>query len=143
VLRRYADPQQFFNSTAAGSCDKQARAAGLKHTPWTRTGRNSQGMTNAMAELLRNATMGVSPGLKFCRRCKGMVSNVESWEYRRDAGGDLLNGDDAYVDADNDMIDPVRGIIATNFLQRLHAAAQVVEPVPYESPLIRGRSGST
>ena len=42
--------------------------------------------------------------------CKGFISNMESWKNKTNAQGELVAGDDAYEDRDNDLIDGALGI---------------------------------
>ena len=122
VRRMYADPQAFFNNTAQGSCHRQAINAGLRFHPWPSTVKaGAQGMVEAVRQRLINATKANlpegTPYLRICRRCKGLIMEMQNWSYRRTATGELPQGDDAYEDRTNDGIDVIKGIVASGFLR--------------------------
>lgn len=120
VRMMFADPQQWFNKTAAGSCDQQARECGLKFHPWSRTITiGSQGMVEAVRQLLVNGakTPEVSPYIKVCRNCTNTITEFQTWAYKRTASGELPAGDDAFVDANNHSMDVIKGMVSSGIFR--------------------------
>lgn len=118
ILRMYADPQQFWDKTATGSCDKQARDCDMRFTPWPRTATSgAQGMVESVRQLLVNTGKAKPPYLKVCRRCVSTIEEFQTWSYKRTSNGDLPNGDDAYVDSSNHAMDVIKGVISSGFFR--------------------------
>jgi hypothetical protein len=49
--------------------------------------------------------------LQVFENCVGFIGNMESWKNKTNTQGEILQGDDAYEDRDNDLIDPALGIL--------------------------------
>ena len=126
LFRAFADPQAFFSDTAAGNCNAQARAVGMKFLPWPRTLTGEvEGRIDSLRQLFLNTVLKENgklpvgtPYIRICRRCEGLIGNLRAWNFKRSRTGDLLKGDKAYVDADNDAIDALLGGISTGLLTR-------------------------
>lgn len=55
------------------------------------------------------------PMLQVFEGCTGFIGNMESWQNKVNAKGELVEGDDAYFDRDNDCIDPAMGTMDEEF----------------------------
>jgi phage terminase large subunit len=77
-------------------------------TPWPRTGGNEETMVERVRERLRQGKLKVFPN------CTNTINEFQSWSYKRSAKGELMPGEDKFEDKNNDAMDCVKGVIATN-----------------------------
>lgn len=83
---------------------------GLHFQPWPgKVGK----IVQDHVELLRQWLVMPNP-LQIFDDCPGIINNFESWTNKKTATGELPEGDDRYVDLDNDGLDGLMGIVATN-----------------------------
>lgn len=113
VRQQWGDPHEFFSNRAQGkSLNSQVKALGMKSfNPWAN--QPKQAMVAVLADLLMNTVRSREGTRKIyvMRRCMGVIAEFQSWEFKKNAKGELLNGDDAYVDANNDLMDPIIGMV--------------------------------
>ncbi len=76
-----------------------------------------QAMVSNLADLLMNTVRGKGRKIYVMRRCVGVISEFQSWEFKKNAKGELLKGDDAYEDANNDLLDPIIGMCNMSLLR--------------------------
>lgn len=128
VRRYYADPQHCFSQTAQApkSIASQAKECGITLTPWPRTGGNEESMVERVRERLRQGR------LKVFSTCVNTINEFQSWSYKRSAKGELMPGEDKFEDRNNDAMDVVKGVIATNPLHNVSRITVVGEKPPRE-----------
>lgn len=111
--------------------------------PWQAAeGKGKQSQVEAVRALLLKPD---DKRLQIFETCVGVISEFESWKNKTDAKGELLAGDDAYEDCNNDAMDAIMGIVADNPKFVPTKAPVVFDPDQLE--LMRkflkpGRSGS-
>lgn len=108
-VRRYADPQHAFSRTAQSpkTIAQQWREQGFSLMPWPRST-----SVETMVEAVRKRLIDVK--LKVFSTCRATIMEMQSWSYKRTARGELPAGDDQYEDRENDAIDVIKGVVATN-----------------------------
>lgn len=122
----YADPQGAKARTMAGaglSIITQFKNEGLYFSAWPATGSNAQAMVEAIRTSLRQRKIFV------CSNCVGLIENFQTFSYKRSASGELPKGDDAYVDANNDALDALKGAVALK-LKHKTQTGQVIDRRP-------------
>jgi hypothetical protein len=124
IRRKFGDPHEFFSRRAQGeSCAVQASNAGLgTFTPWA--AQEKTAMVNAYRQLLQNSVTLAQTGqrkgvcLYVMRRCKNTIMEHQSWAFKKNAKGELPEGDEKYEDANNHLVgDPLVGMVATGQLK--------------------------
>lgn len=108
VTARYADPQHAFSSTAQSPRTIAQQLKDLGAGTWTRWPRSTD--KEPMVERVRQYL--IDDRLRVFGTCPNVVSELQSWRYKRDARGQMTGGDDQYVDADNHAIDVICGLLA-------------------------------
>lgn len=136
VRRWYGDPHEFFSARAQGeSCAAQARKAGLpSFFPWAN--QPKQAMVNSFRQLLINTCTYKSTGNRtgpcfyITENCVNGIMELQAWAFKKNAKGELVTGDDQYVDADNHLIgDPVVGMVSTGGLKWMDPGKHGIEIV--------------
>jgi len=67
----------------------------------------------AQVEAVRDLLLRDRP-LQVFDHCTGIIGEFESWKNKTNTKGELLAGDDAYEDKNNDAMDAICGIVAEN-----------------------------
>lgn len=105
IDQRYGDPQTVFSHTAGdpeGLASQWSRL-GIRIAPGPRS-TDAERMVERVRERL------VAGTLKVFATCRDLIDEFQSWRYKRNAKGEQLKGDDQYEDANNDLLDGVRGL---------------------------------
>lgn len=112
VRRYYGDPHEMFSTRAQNtkSCAAQALERGLRFIPWANQGKTA--MVNAFRQLLINTVRGEGRKVYIMRRCVNTIMELQSWAFKRNSDGTRRDGDDAYEDKNNHLIDGIVGILA-------------------------------
>lgn len=107
---RYGDPQHVFSKTAQSprSLSEQWRDCGYQLTPWPLTKGNEETMVEAVRSRLDDGSFVVF------NSCRHTIMGFQSWCYKRTVGGEMMGGKDKFEDRNNDEMDVVKGVIATN-----------------------------
>lgn len=83
----------------------------LHFRPWQAAeGAGKQAQVESIRLLLINEKLP----LLVWDTCVGVISEFETWRNKTDIKGELLKGDDAYEDKNNDAMDAIMGIVAAN-----------------------------
>lgn len=115
VLRYYGDPNEMFSSRAQGkSCADQAKLYGYRFVPWPA---DKGSAFDAGVEAIRHALVS-DPGLLISPRCTGLIGNFQSWAFKTNSSGEMIEGADKYEKANDHALDCLRGCIQSQFLQR-------------------------
>lgn len=106
-----ADPRRVFAQSDLGDgqsiYDRFLKDHGIRFEPYPR----KQGKeVQQQVEGLRLAIIDKDKPLQVWSNCTGTISNFQSWRFKRNAAGEMGEGDDAYEDKDNDIIDPLLGL---------------------------------
>ncbi len=133
VRRWYGDPHEFFSKRAQGeSCAIQAKKAGLpSFVPWAN--QQKQAMVNSFRQLLINTTVykttgkRIGPCFYITENCVNGIMELQTWAFKRNAKGELPPGDDAYVDADNHIIDCLVGMASTGGIKWVEPGSRSIE----------------
>ncbi len=80
----------------------------LYFRPWRAT--QGSGKQSSVEKLRVRLTAPAKQRLQVFETCVGFISNMETWKNKTNAKGELLTGDDAYEDRDNDLLDPAMGV---------------------------------
>jgi phage terminase large subunit len=112
VRSYYGDPQHAFSRTAQSPKSIAEQFAEcrwpVRLMRWPRS-TNKEAMVEGVRELLR------TDRLKVSSECRATIREFQTWAYRRTPGGELPKGDDQFEDRDNDCMDVVCGVVATDF----------------------------
>ncbi len=77
--------------------------------PWQAAeGRAKQAQVEAVRDMLL-----ADPPLQVFSTCTGVIGEFESWKNKTNTRGELVEGDDAYEDRNNDAMDAICGIVAS------------------------------
>ena len=117
VTQFYGDPYGAFRQVAEApmSIQEQLSEVGIDLEPWPRaSGADVTAGVNLMRERLSRSRDGADGGLYIFNTCENTISEFENWKYKRKADGSQPLGDDAYVDAFNDLLDGIRGAVVLN-----------------------------
>lgn len=133
VRRWYGDPHEFFSNRAQGdSCAIQAKKAGLPmFVGWAN--QQKQAMVNSLRQLLINTvtykTTGkrIGPCFFITDNCVSGIAEFQTWSFKKNSQGELLAGDDAYVDADNHIMDCLCGMVSTSGIKWVDGAGKGIE----------------
>ena len=108
--RRYGDPQHAFNSTAQSipTIADQAAEEGIILEPWPRTMNNANELQ--MIEAMRSLIC--AGRLKVFKTCINTINEMQSWSWKKRADGSRPDGEDVPEDRNNDLMDPLKGMIA-------------------------------
>ena len=111
VTRVYIDPRHGFSRTAQSvkTIAEQFKENGIECVGYPAA---AGSVTEASVSDHRRAIIDAT--FKVCRRCVNCIAEHQSWSYKRTASGDVPVGDDAYVDSNNDLLDPIMGWERTN-----------------------------
>lgn len=129
ILRHFGDPNEVDSDASQGpSVAKQALKMGADSIRFQDWPRQAGRAFEAGVEMIRTLLLG-RPGtgkhyLRICKRCKGLRSNMTSWNYAKNRAGEVVEGAEKYQKGDDHGIDCVRGGISSNFLQSMWAATQ-------------------
>ena len=140
TIRKYfGDPQYIFSRTAASPRSIQEQFRKSKHPitfyGWPRTG------TGALQMVEDVRTSLVKKRLKVCRHCVETIREFQSWSYKRNSAGLQLNGDDAFVDADNHAMDVVKGLVALRLEKLSRGGVLVYQTAPAKERFPLGGPG--
>jgi hypothetical protein len=110
LIRRYGDPQHAFNSTAQSipTIAEQAAEEGIILEPWPRTMNNANELQ--MIEAVR--TLICAGRLKVFKPCVNTINELQAWSWKKHADGSRPDGDDVPEDRNNDLMDPLKGMVA-------------------------------
>lgn len=85
----------------------------LHFRPWKAAeGKAKQSQVEGVRSLLINTIQQRPKKLRVFHTCTGVIGEFESWKNKEDAHGQLLAGDDAYEDRNNDAMDCLCGAVA-------------------------------
>jgi hypothetical protein len=123
VLGYYGDPQKIDAETQEAngvSIRAQMKGLGLNFSLWPRTGRDIDNQVEAVRKRLIDRTV------EIFKPCRWLISEFQSWRYKRNAKGEMLSGDDQFEDKNNNALDCIRGAVA----QGLHYEPSRVTLIP-------------
>lgn len=114
VVDWLADPNGCFarrqESSGRTISDQMYYDHGLRFRKWP----VAQGAAKtAQVEGVRLALTHYARPLQVFRSCWNIISEFQSWAFKRNTDGSVPQGDDAYEDRNNDAMDCLMGIIAT------------------------------
>lgn len=107
VLKTFADPQEAWSRRMQQPrpIAQQFEDCGIRVQQWPRSTDKQ-----AMVENVRKYLMDGK--LKIFRPCAFSISELQSWQFKRNAKGEQLSGDDQYEDRNNHAIDVMCGVLA-------------------------------
>lgn len=124
VIARFADPRDGWKHTQGQPVplNQQLQDQGLGYfEKWPAAQRDAK---TAQVENVRRYL--VEGRLKVFRNCTHLVQEFQSWSFKRDTRGNQLTGDDQYEDRNNDALDTLMGMLASNLEGR--QAGHVTDP---------------
>lgn len=129
IIRKYfGDPHEFFSSRAQGpSIAAQVYECGLpRFIPWAN--QKKQAMVNHYREaLVRSQSGKPGPKMYVMEKCKNTIMEHQTWAFKKMVNGELPPGDDAFVDANNDLLDPIIGMYNTGALRYEVGGIEIVK----------------
>jgi hypothetical protein len=118
VVKKLGDPHHMFSSTKQSpkSIADQMQAFGHHFVP-APVARNQADIA-AQVEMVRTGLSKTladgAPEIQVFDTCPCTIRGFQSWGYDRTAKGELKGGEDRFEDINDDEMDAVRMIIATN-----------------------------
>jgi hypothetical protein len=119
VVKKLGDPHSVFHQTKFASgktIAQQLRDLGHTFEPAPAAANTAQ--VAAQVELVRGDLIRVDKGgrpkLTVFNCCPCTIRGFQTWSYRRNASGQMLGGEDRFEDVDDDEMDCMRMIIASN-----------------------------
>ena len=124
IDRRYGDPQTVFSQTAQSpkTLAAQWSAFGIRIAPGPRSTDPERMVESVRTRLLAGT-------LKVFSTCRATIDEFQSWRFKRNSKGEILKGDDQYEDANNDLLDGVRGLCSVQLSRQRGVGVTIVDEV--------------
>ena len=104
------DPRHGFIKTAQSpkTIAEQFAECGVETVPWPRkAGVQVEALVNVIRQMLINGK------LKVFSNCPDAINEFQTWAYKRNAAGEAAGSDDSFVDASNDYLDGLIGLVSS------------------------------
>ncbi len=110
IFQYYGDPRmvssQTFHSTR--NIIQQFAEKGILVVPWPIT--TGKAAKESAVSVMRQDI--VSRRIRVFKTCTETIGEFRSWRYKKNAKGEMLDGDDMMEDRNNDLLDPLMGLVA-------------------------------
>lgn len=145
IVRMYADPRSVWSRTAMASgvtiADYMLKRHNLHFMRWpAASGKDKENQVEAVRNLIRSEKLP----LTVFKTCPKTIAEFQSWSFKRTASGDLPAGDDQYEDRNNDSMDAIMGVCASNPRYSGYTTGETIQvlddtaPQPSRYEMIRG-----